>query len=393
MEKKIKFLVVGLLGIVLIFIFLYAQTLNSKQILTKERDQLKSENASLNEKVQKFSVELREKKQENDSLKSDLDKNKRDIAELQNRYDEAVKAKDELVEKIKTMQQTPAQQATAQMAPEQAEAYWADILKAKTDLGMQLESVRNELRSLQINNEQLQREKASLGLEIEGLNREKSDLKRQIEYNKKVMDSIAQELVRERSDKLKIEEGFAPIKSENAALTRQLNGLNDKKIGLEKKISLVQQEKKALENKLSEMETMLIDKISQINGLKNQLEGIRNVGTSEAGAPAPAAAVTEKKDTVELSPIVVRPQDNQVVSKEETKMAPPSGTILTVNRDSNFVIIDSGEDAGVKTGDNFKVYRAGENIATIKVIKSSKSVAACDIEQENKPVKIGDMIR
>ncbi len=134
MEKKIKFLVVGLLGIVLIFIFLYAQTLNSKQILTKERDQLKSENASLNEKVQKFSVELREKKQENDSLKSDLDKNKRDIAELQNRYDEAVKAKDELVEKIKTMQQTPAQQATAQMAPEQAEAYWADILKAKTDL-------------------------------------------------------------------------------------------------------------------------------------------------------------------------------------------------------------------------------------------------------------------
>ena len=392
MEKKIKFLVVGLLGLVLIFIFLYAQTLNSKQILTKERDQLKSENASLTDKVEKFAVELREKKQENDSLKSDLDKNKRDIAELQNRYDEAVKAKDELVEKVKTMQQTPVQQATAQMAPEQAEAYWADILKAKTDLTMQLESVRNELRSVQISNEQLQREKASLGLEIEGLNREKSDLKRQIEYNKKVMDSIAQELVRERTDKLKIEEGFQPIKSENAALTRQLNGLNDKKIGLETRISLVQQEKKALENKLSEMETMLIDKISQINGLKNQLEGIRNVGTSGVEG-SPQAAATEKKETVELSPIVVRPQDNQVVSKEEARAAPPSGTILTVNRDSNFVIIDSGEDAGVKPGDNFKVYRAGENIATVKVIKTSKSVAACDIEQEIKPVKIGDVIR
>ena len=391
MEKKIKFLVVGLLGLVLIFIFLYAQTLNSKQILTKERDQLKSENVSLNEKVEKFSVELREKKQENDSLKNDLDKNKRDIADLQNRYDEAVKAKDDLVEKIKTIQQTPVQQATAQMGPEQTEAYWADILKAKTDLGMQLESVRTELRSLQINNEQLQREKASLGLEIEGLNREKSDLKRQIEYNKKMMDSIAQELVRERSDKLKIEEGFAPIKNENAALTRQLNGLNDKKIGLEKKISLVQQEKQALENKLSEMETMLIDKISQINGLKNQLEGIRSAGTSDAAAPAPP--VNEKKETVELSPIVVRPQDNQVAAKEESRSAPPSGAILTVNRDSNFVIIDSGEDAGIKSGDNFKVYRAGENIATIKVIKTSKSVSACDIEQEIKPVKIGDMIR
>lgn len=387
MEKKIKFIVIGLLGLVLIFIFLYAQTLNSKQILVKERDQLKSENASLSDKLDKFAAELRDKKRENDSLKNELDKNKKEISALQQGYDEAVKARDELSEKIKTIQKAPAQQAPAEMGTAQAETYWADILKAKTDIEMQLENVRNELRSAQINNEQLQREKSGLGLEIESLNRDKNDLQRQIEYNKKMMDSIAQELVRERSDKLKIQEGMQPIKNENAALTRQLSGLNDKKITLEKKLVQVQQDRRDLENKLSDMETMLIEKISQINGLKDELEDIRQ-GRSPQGAGAAA-----KKESVELSPIVVRPQEDQGASKDEAKAVLAKGTILTVNKDSNFVIIDLGEDAGVKSGNTFKVYRGTDNIAAIKVIKTSKSVAACDIEQEKKPIKIGDMIR
>lgn len=385
MEQKAKFIVVGLVGLVLIFVFLYAQTLNSKQILTKERDQLRSDNSALNDKLDKFGAELRDKKRENDSLKGELEKNKKNIVELQQQLNDAQKARDELSEKVETLSK-PSVQAAVQ-APAGAEAYWADILKAKTDLEMQLDTVRKELKTVQINNEQLQREKSGLALEIDGLNREKADLMRQIEYNMKMTDSIAQELVRERSDKLKIQEGFAPVKNENAALTRQLNGLNDKKIALERKIAAAQQENKDLEKKMSEMESMLIDKISQINGLKNELEDIR-----QGRAPEPAAEA--KKDSVELSPIVVRAQEQDERAPEGAADQPAaSGTVLTVNKDSHFVIIDSGEDAGVKIGDTFKVYRAGENIAVLKVIKTSKSVAACDIEQERKPVKVGDMFR
>lgn len=383
MEKKIKFIVVGLLGLVLIFIFLYVQTLNSKQQAIKERDALKNENISLNEKVERFAGELRENKKENDSLKGELEKNTKDLIDLQRKYDDTARAKEELEEKLKS---------TPRSAPQQqprSDAYWAEILKAKTGLEMQLESIRTELRSTLISNEQLQREKAALGLDIEGLKREAGDLKRQIEYNQKLMDSIAQELVRERSDKLKIQEGFQPLKSENTSLSRQLKGLYGKKISLDKKISQIQDEKNALSRKVSEMDTMLIDKISQINTLKEQLENIRRIPDSPEGA---VAVTPQKKDTVELPPIIVRAKEDLPAPGKDNDL-PEIGSILTVNRDSNFVIIDSGEDAGVKVGDTFKVWRAGENIATITVIKASRSVAACDIKQEIKPLKIGDKIR
>lgn len=391
MENKLKFIAIGLLGFVLILIFLFTQALTSKQQVIKERDELKSENASLSSKVEKFGAELRDKKKENDALKGELDKNKRDIEELMSRYNDAVRARDELTEKLKNQPQAAPQEKPQYAPPQQADAYWADVLKAKTDLEMQIDNIRMELKTIQINNEQLEREKAALGLDIDSLRRENADLKRQIEYNQKIMDSIAQELVREKSDKMKIQEGFQPLKNENDALSRQLKGLYAKKTGLDRKITDLQQDKSVLGKKVTDMETMLTDKISQINTLKEQLENIRG-GPNDAGNAAISGP--EKKDTVELPPIVVRPQEGAVNAAPVAGGAPvaASGSVLTVNKDSNFVIIDLGEDNGVKVGNSFKVYRGMDNIASIEVIKVSRSVAACDIKQEVKPIKIGDKI-
>ena len=57
------------------------------------------------------------------------------------------------------------------------------------------------LRSLQIANESLQREKSVLEMDVNSLRNEKKDLLRQLDYNQKLLDSMAQEVVREKNDK------------------------------------------------------------------------------------------------------------------------------------------------------------------------------------------------
>lgn len=383
MEQKAKFIIVGLIGLLIVCLFLFIQTLNSKQQLMRERDDLRNENASLNTKTEKLNSSLREKENEASSLRKDLDKVNRDLTEAQSKLELATRVRDKLAEELKSSRAgTVRPAAQVEAAPPTTDAFWAGILKAKTDLEMQLESLRGELKSAQINNEQLQRDKSVLELDLNNIIRENDDIKRQLEYNKKVMDSLAQELVREKNDKIQIQDSFKSIKNENVIIVRQLRGLNMRKGDLDKKIKQLQEEKASLERKLAEMETVFTGKISQISELKEQLEAIRT-GVAKIEAPL------QRKESVELPPIVVRPQ-------LETQIQEPTdflGKVLTVDRENNFSIIDLGEEAGVKIGDTFGVYREGKKIANIEVIKTSKSVAACDVTQETAPIEIGDTIK
>jgi predicted nuclease with TOPRIM domain len=365
MGQKAKFIIVGLVGLLIICFFLFTQTLNSKQQLMRERDDLRNENASLSSKVEKLNSSLREKENEASLLRKDLEKVNRGLSEAQTKLELAIRTRDKLTEELKSLRQgavRPAVQVEA--APPTPDAYWAGILKAKTDLEMQLEGLRGELKSAQINNEQLQRDKSVLGLDLNHLRRENDDIKRQFEYNKKVMDTIAQELVREKNDKLQIQDSFKSLKNENVIIVRQLKSLNMRKVDLDKKIKQLQEEKASLERKLSEMQTVL-------------------TGAAKIEAPV------QEKESVELPPIVVRPQ-------VETQIQEPGdflGKILSVDRENNFTIIDLGQEAGLNLGDTFGVYREGKKIANIEVIKISKSVAACDITRETTPIKIGDTIK
>ena len=384
MEQKAKFIIVGLVGLLIVCLFLFIQTLNSKQQLIRERDDLRNENVSLSTKTEKLNSSLREKENEASLSRKDLEKVNRDFTEAQSKLEVVRKERDKLAEEFKSLRagavRPRPQVETA--PPPTTDAYWAGILKAKTDLEMQLESLRSEFKTTQINNEQVQRDKSVLELDLNSLRRENDDIKRQLEYNKKVMDSLAQELVREKNDKLQIQDSFKSIKNENLIIARQLKSLNMRKVDLDKKIKQLQEEKTSLERKLAEMETVFSGKIAQICELKEQLEAIRT-GAAKIEAPL------KTKESVELPPIVVRPQ-------VETQIQEPTdflGRVLTVDKENNFTIIDLGQEAGVKIGDTFGVYREGEKIANIEVIKTSKSAAACDITRETTPIEIGDTIK
>ncbi|MDD5432726.1 MAG: hypothetical protein PHO70_07075 [Candidatus Omnitrophica bacterium] len=386
MEQKIKYILVGLIGLSLVFLFLFVSTLTSKQQIIQQKDELEKNLASKEEQLTGLENKLRKAENESTAIKGDLNKALEDRQELEKQLEMLAKAKDELMLKLKERQAQQIQEVS--QIPVTSDAYWAGILKNKTDLEFQLSNIRNELKTMQINNEQLLREKTSMDLDLNTLKREKEDLSRQLDYNQKIMDSISQELVRERNDKIQIQSTFKSLRNENTILSRQLKSLNSRKITLERKVQTLQEDKAGIERRLNEMETMLTDRLSQVNDLKDEIDAIRN--NKLASSPKPAA---DKDENVELSPIVVRPySDKSSSSHQDTSVI---GRVLAVNRDNKFVVVDLGEEAGARAGDTFYVYRQDERIGTIEVIKTSKSVSACDIKKERKdmPIKKDDTIR
>jgi chromosome segregation ATPase len=387
MEQKARFLLFGLVGVVLICAVFLAQALKAKQDLTRERDDLQKEKISLEDKVGSLQTSLRSYETKITSLNKDLIMVKNEKEDLQDKYEAANKAKDELVEKLKERRASarPAETvaSVSQSVTQADEAYWGSILQAKLDLEMQLTNVRSELKAISNTNEQLQREKSTLELQIKSFKRESEDAKRQMDYNKKILDRISAELVTEKNDKTKIQDSLKVVKNENATLLRQIEGLNSRKIELEQKLRQIQEDKGSMERKFKDMEGLLSENISQVNELKDRLES----GVS-AGASASRPAQAQKGNgSVELPPIVVRPQGAGTAGNRST------GKVLAINKEGNFVIVDVGMNAGLQAGDTFIVYREGKRVASLEVIRTSDTVSACDIKKQEMPIKIGDLIK
>jgi len=383
MDQKIKFIIIGLIGAALFCLFLFAQAQSTKQSLLKERDELKSENVVLNGKIKRLEDELRGNRGKIESLQDEFNKLNSERDRLQGEIESITKIRDKLAEELRSKNKQEAVVSQAEIPPN-TDAYWAGILRAKADLEMQLSDIRNVLRSLKTENEALQRDKSALQLDINALRNDKMDLMRQLDYNQKLLDGMAQEVVRERNDKVKIQESFRSIKNESATLVRQLKSLNNRKAALDKKVQELQEGKSAVDRRVSEMETIIADKASALDNLKSQVNISRGNAVGQL-------ADNNSRESVELPAIVVR---SSAADKKETaaKGAFP-GKILAVNQDNKFVVIDIGLDAGVKNGDTFNVYRDGKNIGIIAVIQARNDIAACDIKKESAPVKIGDNIK
>lgn len=70
-----------------------------------------------------------------------------------------------------------------------------------------------------------------------------------------------------------------------------------------------------------------------------------------------------------------------------------SGAVLSINDESDFVIIDLGENSSIQIGDNLSIYRDGQYIAAIEVIQVRKEVSAADIKQKTADIQRGDQVR
>jgi hypothetical protein len=390
MEQKIKFIVIGLVGFSIVCLFLFVQAASQQQRLIRESNDLKTENASLVTKANKLEKDLKETYDKLGGTEAERDRAAQEVGELQKKLDSISRSRDELIEKLKQKSEqaqaaaaapAPAAAPAAAPVPANTDAYWGSVLQSKTDLQIQLSSIQVELKNLQISNEALTREKSVLELDLNSLRNEKKDLLRQLDYNQKLLDSMSQEVVRERNDKVAIQEGLKTLRGENNVLSRQLKSLVSRKEVLDKKVVELQGDKSTVEKRLNEMEMMLTDKISKVDALKNELDAIKS-GKATAELP---------QESVELPAIVVR--SNPATDKSSTQVQEYPGKILAANLDSNFVVIDLGSAAGTKVGDTFNVYRNAKMIGAIGVIQTRASISACDIKKMNTAFRIGDQVK
>lgn len=396
MEQKMKFFLIGLVGVAAACFFLFIQSFSAKQKLLQEKNDLQAENTTLNAKIGKLENSLRNYENKMSQLNKEMDQVSLAKQEAEKKYELASQEKEELQEALKKLKARETQSPVVSIPQPQAmatagtDSYWAAILKAKTELELQLNKLQSDFKTTQINNEQLQREKSTTELEINNLKREKEELGRQLSYNQKLMDSLAQELVREKNDKIQIQESLKSLKAENALLFKQSKGLNNQKINLEKRLQAIEQEKASLGVKLNQMQTTLAENIPQVDTLREELMDAAGGLDSEAATGQPAT----RGEFVELPAIVVRPPLDALT--QETNLAAGqalAGKVLAINKDNNFVVIDMGQDRGLKTGDVFHIYREAKAIASIEVNQTRKDISACDIKQEKTPIKIGDIVR
>ncbi|MBI3990674.1 MAG: hypothetical protein HY350_00845 [Candidatus Omnitrophica bacterium] len=268
-----------------------------------------------------------------------------------------------------------------------------EVIKAKKELQDKANVLNNDLDKASKEKQDIQQRYELIAKERDGF----SEKIKALEKNNELLRGDLSNLQREKQRLgQRLEDNLAPIRNENDQLKQQLDKLNTLKSNLEADLGKIKGEKSDLERKLNQVDTVLQQALTKYKYLsvKEQLDAISGAGTPQAEAAEP---MQPEKDSVELSPIVVKPQAQSKpeipLRLKKTVPAKPMGTVLEINKETQFVIVDLGVETGIKLDDVFKVYRQGNQIATIEVIQVRQSISACDIKEEMTPIEAGDIVR
>ncbi|MBF0532026.1 MAG: hypothetical protein HQL23_02895 [Candidatus Omnitrophica bacterium] len=409
--------------------------------LTLEKGKLEEKNALLSRKLEKAentatvaqreAGEIRKQKddqeQQFNEAQSDYDKklnaleaDKRDALakaetitkdkeRVQSQIDNLRKERDRLVKELKEAKDNPmvvykekiqeAQTAAASSAagatpaPAAAltggmnvnnEEYWATVLRDKAALEVELQNLKGQLSQNQIDIVELRRLGDEYKVKIDQFANAKKDVERELIYKTETINNLALELARTKNERKFVIDNFDKVNKENGELRNQLQALVGTKGALEKTIVKLSKDKSDVEHKLGQTDALVQSKIDEIWAIKESLD---------TAFQSSKAAQNATAKPVELPPIVVTgnsqaPSFNPGVTKPGF-----NGKVVSINKENNFVIVDIGESAGIKTGDSLSVYRDQQYIARLEVIQVRKDISAADIKDQWTPIQAGDAIR
>ncbi len=265
------------------------------------------------------------------------------------------------------------------------ELYWAGVLKAKAALQMELDKSKADLNQTALQIADLKKQNSDLQLEIKQLTNDKDEIERKIKYGEDLANNLSIELARSRNDQKFVNDRADKLKAENMQLQDQIRQLSSTKVALERTISRVSDEKDGIQKKLVETESVIQGRINEIWDIKE--------GIDKKLADNPV-----KSNQVELSPIIVNASNGQQDNNNNNNANAPaaqsqSAAIISINESNNFVIVNLGEDSGIKVGNTLKVFRGNRVIATLEVIQVRKDISAADIKQKSDALRVGDVVK
>jgi predicted nuclease with TOPRIM domain len=388
METKAKILIVGLVLLLAVSLFSLFYVVSLKQAMEQtyksEKANLIADNEGLQRKAKAAMADKAAAESKMDAIKSDLDRITLDKSDLQKKYDALSNEKEDLVAELKKKSKEASQQVQAQPvepAPGAVDdSYWSAVLKDKAGLQIQVDNLKEQLSALKLNIEEIKKDKSNMEFEMGNLNRDKQDLDRKLIYNEKINDNLSAELVREKKDKIELSNQLKALNAEYTSIVRQLKNLNNLKVELDNKLQQSEKDKMALQGRINE----LSNQIQSAEVSKQQA-----VQEAQAQASMAAVAAGSTKQSVELPPIIVRSAEAPA-----SKPAQYSGKVLAINRENNFVVIDLGEEKGMRPGVTLGIYnRGGNKIGSIEVVQIRRLISACDIKEETSPISVGDEVR
>lgn len=354
-----------------------------------EKNKIQKDFSAVNEQVKNFEEEIKKIIAERDEWKGRVDAIQKERDEL------AEKAQQPSEPKIvyKYIERESAEQkddaAQSQVSPETkispenlSDNYWAQVLKEKATIELKLENLKKEMSTFAVEIGDLKKSNSDLELELSKMKTEREALEREIKHNKDLADTLSLELARAKGDRKFSIDRFEKIKKENDRMRSQVKELMATKSGLEKTVVKLTDAKTELEKKVAETENIIQNKISEIWDIKESL----NKRLKDA---ADARAAQE----IELPPIIVNANPEQFEA-DSTKLATGlNGSVISVNEENNFVIIDKGQNAGVGVGNKLNIYRGNDFIAQAEVIQARADICAADIKQQKTGIKVGDNVR
>jgi len=265
------------------------------------------------------------------------------------------------------------------------DSYWANVLKEKASMELQLGKLNSELSSTVVTLEELRKNYSDLELEHEKLRSDNEVLDREIKHGKDLADTLSLDLARSKGDKKFLQDRIDKIQEDNNDFRQQIKGLTATKITLEKSMVRLTEEKNSVVRKLKETENVIQGKIEEIWQIKNSL-------TKSIKERDPSLS-----KEIELPPIIVSSQvpffEEKALSDKSSKGPGLNGNVVSVNSDNNFVIIDLGSRDGIDVGNKLGVYRNADYIAEVEVIQARADICAADIKQRTSNIKVGDMVR
>ena len=339
--------------------------------LTAERDKWKDRSSALQKERDELLVKIKQKSEESVVYKY-IERDPEEQAEQQQAQEDDVEDSPSGDIKI----------AAEAFPSTDNEAYWAMIIKEKTALELEVDELKERLTDSQVKIEEMKKINSDLEMELGALKNEKEDISRKIKHGNDLSDSLSLALARSENDKKFLNDRLVKVSDENIGLRDQIKNLGSTKVALEKSIVRLQEEKKGIEDKLLETENVIQNRIDEIWKIKEELQNSVKSGKAQSSSE------------VELPPIVVSQQALTEGSHDDGYVPPGfDGNVVSVNADHNFVIIDLGEDDGLKLGDNMSVYRGAEYVASLEVIQVRRDIAAADIRNKVDDIRSGDIVR
>lgn len=192
-------------------------------------------------------------------------------------------------------------------------------------------------------------------------------------------------------EELDVEKGLKEaMKTENAKLKQDLDTVLLEKDALQadkdklaadfqEKEKVSQQELQTRDSRVKELETKVADVEKQLTEANAAIEKTKQ---DQAAAEAAAAAAATAAKPAEGSEAAVEDSatkevelDKIIVSKSDSS----KGRILSVDKETEFVIFDMGSKSGVKQGDVLSVMRGDDYLGDIKVSRVQEEMSAADL--------------